>query len=394
MSKRGLTKWVLLTLALVLVASLVTAGASAGRSARDSRSLRESRTFSVGLFDDTMTLGRPDLGFPLLHALHAQIVRITLWWGGPIGVAHLKRPLNPANPADPAYNWFIYDRAVEAAKKDNIRVLFAILGTPAWASARRKLNAAPSNSRDLQNFALAAAKRYSGTFTGPDGTMLPPVRLWLAWNEPNNPVFLAPQYRKVHRRWLARSPYSYVGICNAIYNGVHSTQLSGEQVACGATDPFGNNQPRSPRPSISPLAFLRLVKKDGLRRFDAWAHHPYAGRPSESPTTKPRSKTSVTLGNFGDLVKELTRLYGQKRIWITEYGYQTRPPNRYFGVSWRNQAKYLVEAYSVARRNPRVDMMIWFLIKDERRLGGWKSGFFTAGGQRKPAYTAFQHLKH
>jgi hypothetical protein len=389
MSKRGLTRWVLLTLVLVLVACLVSAGASAGRSAR------ESSSFSVGIYDDTMTLGRPDLGFPLLHALRAQIVRITLWWGGPspIGVAP-KRPASPANPADPAYNWLVYDRAVELAKQDNIRVLFSITGTPAWASARRTLNAAPSNDKDLQNFALAAAKRYSGTFMGPDGTVLPAVRLWLAWNEPNNPVYLAPQYRKVHGRWIAQSAYSYVGICNAIYNGVHSTQLSGEKVACGATDPFGNNQPRSLRPSISPLAFLRLVKQDGLRRFDAWAHHPYAGRPTETPTTKPHSKTSVTLGNFGDLVKELTRLYGQKRIWITEYGYQTRPPDRFFGVSWTNQAKYLAQAYSIARKNPRVDMMIWFLIKDERRLGGWQSGFFTAGGQRKPSYTAFRRLQH
>jgi len=39
-------------------------------------------------------------------------------------------------------------------------------------------------------------------------------------------------------------------------------------------------------------------------------------------------------------------------------------------------------------------MMIWFLVKDERRLGGWQSGFFTAGGHRKPSYTAFRRLRH
>ena len=109
---------------------------------------------------------------------------------------------------------------------------------------------------------------------------------------------------------------------------------------------------------------------------------------------KPKSKTAVTLGNFGDLTKELTRLYGQKRIWITEYGYQTRPPDKFSGVAWKTQAKYLAEAYSIARKNPRVDMMIWFLIKDEPRLSGWQSGFFTAKGQRKPAYFAFRALKH
>ena len=64
----------------------------------------------------------------------------------------------------------------------------------------------------------------------------------------------------------------------------------------------------------------------------------------------------------------MTRLYGNKRIWITEYGYQTNPPDRIFGVSLANQAKYLTQAYGIAKRNPRIDMFLWFLLRDERRL--------------------------
>jgi putative glycosyl hydrolase len=383
-----MSKRILLTTAVVLTAGLMLAGATtAGRSQSQARSM------AVGIFDDTMTLGLPEKGYPLIKGLRAQVVRITLWWGGPIGVARKKRPVQPANPADKAYDWFAYDRAVQYAKRFNVKVLFSISGTPSWATKGRGTKYAPTNFRDLQNFAAAAAKRYDGTFENADGEVLPAVRLWLAWNEPNNPVFLYPQYRKLRGRWFAQSAYSYVRICNAIYNGVHSVQGSAAKVACGATDPFGNNQPRSRRPSISPLAFLRSVKKLGLRRFDAWAHHPYAGRPTEKPTTKPRAKTSVTLGNFGDLVTELTRLYGKKRIWITEYGYQTRPPDSAFGVSWKNQAKYLAQAYALVRKNPRVDMMVWFLIRDEPRLGGWQSGFFTVAGKRKPAYMAFRGLR-
>src|SRR5205085_9900869 len=117
-------------------------------------------------------------------------------------------------------------------------------------------------------------------------------------------------------------------------------------------------------------------------------------RPSETPLTKPKSKTAVTLGNIGDLIKELTRLYGYKPLWVTEYGYQTRPPDPVFGVSWKNQSKYLAQAYSLARRNRRIGMFIWFLIRDERRLSGWQSGFFTASGARKPSYTTYRRLKH
>ena len=36
----------------------------------------------------------------------------------------------------------------------------------------------------------------------------------------------------------------------------------------------------------------------------------------------------VELGNINDLIKVVTQLYGNKRIWITEYGYQTNPPDR------------------------------------------------------------------
>src|SRR5438105_1641592 len=83
----------------------------------------------------------------------------------------------------------------------------------------------------------AAARRYSGLFKPTtDGPALPAVHLWLAWNEPNNPVFLSPQYKKVHGHWIALSAYSYVRICNAIYAGVHSVQHGAAKVACGGTD--------------------------------------------------------------------------------------------------------------------------------------------------------------
>ena len=44
----------------------------------------------------------------------------------------------------------------------------------------------------------------------------------------------------------------------------------------------------------------------------------------------------------------------------------------------------------VARRNPRVDVFLWFLLRDEERLGGWQSGLTTAAGKRKASFRAFQ----
>ena len=86
----------------------------------------------------------------------------------------------------------------------------------------------------------------------------------------------------------------------------------------------------------------------------------------------------------------------EQRIWVTEYGYQTNPPDRIFGVSPALQARYLTQAYGIMKRNPRIDMMLWFLLRDEKRAllqEGWQSGFLTETGVRKPSFAAFQKLR-
>ena len=116
---------------------------------------------------------------------------------------------------------------------------------------------------------------------------------------------------------------------------------------------------------------------------------------NESPTFVPggKFKRRIQLGNINILLALVTKLYGPKHLWITEYGYQTNPPDRtIFGTSWKNQAAYMTQAYVIARKNPRIDMMLWFLVKDESSLGGWQSGLETVGGKKKPAWTAFQQL--
>jgi hypothetical protein len=375
--------------AAVVIASLCASGASA------------SRYLQVGFFDDTQfNYGNPDQVFPVLKQLRTQVIRVNLVWGGPNGVAK-RRPVNPMNPNDPAYNWAVYDRTVQYAQQNGIKVMFSIFGTPPWANGAAGLNVVPKSALDLERFATAAARRYSGSFVGPDGRVIPPVRLWLAWNEPNNPAFLRPQFRKVKGKAVIQSAIDYAKICNAVVKGVRKTTIGASKVACGVTGPRGNNNPNSARPAVSPLPFLRGMKKAGAKGFDAYAHHPYYGAPRETPSTPPppgihgNAATAITLGNFSLLTKEVTRLYGNKRIWITEYGYQTNPPDKIFGVSFANQAKYLTQAYGIAKRNPRVDMFIWFLLRDERRLvnDGWQSGLLTASGARKPAFAAFQKLR-
>ena len=280
--------------AAALAAILVGIAAVLAPSASASKALK------VGIFDDGVVLyGEPDLVFPQLTKTGTQMLRVNLWWSGPgIGVA-TRKPKRPGDPRDPAYNWDTYDRTVRFATVNGMQPVFSILGTPPWANAAKGWNVAPTNARDLRQFAAAAQRRYSGTFVNADGVTLPRVSLWMAWNEPNNPVFLRPQYKRVRGGWRIESARQYARICNAIQAGVRATVLNGEKIACGVTAPRGNNAPRSSRASVSPLAFLRAMKRYGAKGFDAYAHHPYYGSRLETPSTRPKSETAVTLGNIG-----------------------------------------------------------------------------------------------
>jgi len=346
---------------------------------------------SIGIYDEGVTLyGKPTAVFPVFKSLHAQVIRLNLHW---IMVAK-RRPVNALDPNDSAYDWTLYDRTVRFASKYGLRILFSIIDTPGWANGGAGKNHAPTNPADLRNFALAAATRYGGDWMSTDGVRLPAVKLWAAWNEPNNPVFLQPQYRYVRGKWVIQSAIDYARICEAVYDGVHAARVSGDKVGCGLTAPRGNNNPGQARGSVAPLTFLKAVHAAGLKHFDAWAHHPYYVSPSETPSAKPNSSTAVTLGNIQTLIDQVTKFYGRKPIWITEYGYQTNPPDSFFGVSWAKQASYLTQAFAIARKNPRITLMLWFLLHDEPNLAGWQSGLETTTGKKKPAYQAFARLPH
>ncbi len=394
----------------VIIASLAVGAATASPKHHTALHAQTSSHMLVGINDEADTLyGNPAAAFAMLKTLRVQVLRVNLYWGGTKWAVAAKQPADATDPGDPAYNWAIYDRLVKYATDNNIKVVFSILFTPGWANGGKARTVAPTDPNDLQNFAYAAAERYSGLWIPPTwqqdaslgigSTPLPKVSMWTAWNEPNNPIWLSPQYKRVGGKWRIESAYQYAKICNAVYNGVHSPYLgplAGEQVACGVTGPRGNDVPTGIRSSVDPLSFLTAAKTFGMKTFDVYAHHPYAAAGVEPPNYVPTGnyKRRVQLGNIGLLMSLVTKLYGPKHFWITEYGYQTNPPDNKtgFGISWAKQALYMKQAYAIARKNPRIDMMLWFLIKDEPNLGGWQSGLETVTGKKKPSWNAFISL--
>jgi hypothetical protein len=390
-----------------VIAALVLAAAglavSAATASPKKHASAKTSHLLVGINDEADTLyGNPVTGFQALKALNAQVLRVNMYWGGTQwAVSRGAKPTDPTDPGDPAYDWSLYDRLMRYAATYHVKVVFSILFTPKWANGGKARTFGPTNPSDLEDFASAAAQRYSGTYIPPSWQQLPTlespteplpaVKFWTAWNEPNNPVFLTPQYTRSGGKWVVASAVSYAKICNAIYTGIHSVGVSGEKVACGVTAPKGNDAPATSRASVDPLSFLIAAKNAGMKRFDVYAHHPYYAAPSEPPTYVPTGKTArrIQMGNINLLLAEISKLYGPKHLWITEYGYQTNPPDKSFGVSWAKQAAYLTQVYAMARANPRIDMFLWFLIKDEPSLGGWQSGLETAAGKKKPAWNAY-----
>jgi hypothetical protein len=125
--------------------------------------------------------------------------------------------------------------------------------------------------------------------------------------------------------------------------------------------------------------------------LDAYAQNPYPGSPRETPYVDPCSWCrTFTLAHLTTIRADVTRYFGKsKQLWLTEYGYQTNPPDRILGVSPARQALYDDQAALRVYRQAGVTMLIHFMVRDDTAGEGWQSGFLTTHGSAKPSYRAY-----
>jgi hypothetical protein len=308
----------------------------------------------------------------------ATILRTTIYWDQ----TAITKPANPRDSFDPAYNFDDVDDFVRTTQANDLEVLLTIWGTPRWANGGQGRNVAPTKASDLADFAYAVASRYSGRNPG-----YPYVRFYSIWNEPNLQQFLKPQFRNGR----SVSPHTYALLARAGYAAIKSANPDA-LVAIGETSPRGHDHPtKKVQDSHSPGRFAELLSKQRPRlRFDAWAHHPYVPY-HEAPLVKMRWP-NVPLSNMNRFESSLDTWFGRKNIpvWVTEYGFQTRPPNPQ-GETFAKQAAYLKQAVNYLRKDPRVSMFIWFVFQDGS-TSTWKSGLVKANGTAKPALATFSSL--
>ena len=329
----------------------------------------------VGFHDDPELRYDPSRAaeFDLVRNSNATMVRTLVNW---YQVAP-DRPANAANPFDPAYRFDDLDEFVRNAQVRGLEVLMTIWGTPSWANGGKTTRFLPANMADFKNFCRALAARYSGRYAG-----YPFVRFFGIWNESNLGNFLAPQF---NAKGTIVSPANYAKLAAAGYAGLKAGNGKA-LVAVGETSSHGRDKPkRGTTDTVAPATFMKGVAKANKKlKFDAWAHHPYPYPVSLAPTQKVRYP-NVMLSTMPQFEKDLDQAFGRQNIpvWITEYGHETKPGEPQ-GVTEAQQAQYLPQAISIAKKDPRVAMFVWFTFRDSPG-NPWQSGLYRPTGAAKPA---------
>lgn len=310
---------------------------------------------------------------------NTTIVRTLVTWAN---VAPT-RPANASDPFDKAYRFNDIDELMRNAQERDLEALITIWGTPKWANGGKTPNYLPTRLSDLTAFARAVASRYSGRFPG-----FPFVRFYSVWNESNLQLFLAPQF---DAKGKSVAPRNYAKLAAAAYAGIKAGNSSAK-VAIGETSSHGRDKPLAGNSAThSPGRFARLVAAANPRlKFDAWAQHPYPFPVNQRPTQKVRYP-NVTLTSFPRFEKDLDTWFKRKnvRIWITEYGHEVKADGEPGGVSRAQQAAYAAQALALAKKDPRTDMFIWFVFRDQA-TSEWQSGLLTRTGVAKPSLARFR----
>jgi hypothetical protein len=250
-------------------------------------------------------------------------------------------------------DWRESDLVLRGLRERRIGAVVGLVGSPRWANGGRTPNFAPG-ATSFASFARTAATRYRW------------VGQWLIWNEPNQARWLRPPSPAVYVRQLL----------NPAYAAIHAV-IPAAKVAGGVT------APRAATGGVSPVDWIR-----GMRgaRLDAYAHHPYPSTPRETPFAGGCGHCeTITMATLERLLTEVGRAFGRKRIWLTEYAYQTGT----YGVTQQRQAELIGQASLRAYRAPRVDMLIHYLVRDEPSAARFQSGLYRVSGAPKLAALAF-----
>ena len=307
-----------------------------------------ARSLTRGVSDEFVTLSTDpvlrslDLG--RARAAGAAMVRIPVVWNS---IVSAQPPANAdlSDPASGAYRFATLDGAVRAAIAAGLTPVLVFVGAPRFAEAQPRWRYAYPGTWDpdphaLGQFATAVARRYGGAFADPLRTdsVLPRVRFLQAWNEPNLPRYLEPQWVISGHLWVPFAPQHYREMLNAFYVGVKSVAPDDIVVNAGLA-PVGGP---SGLGSMSPIPFLRTLlcfrprsprtaRCPSPAHFDAIAFHPLSVGDPDRPAVYADDASISDVGKVAALVRAARAArtvmpVGPKPLWVTELNWQTNPP--------------------------------------------------------------------
>jgi hypothetical protein len=320
-----------------------------------------------------------------------QVRQVVYWRDFAPAPTRKRKPAFDATDPDayPRGTWTRLDALMAAARRQDIAVMLTPTGpVPTWATASKKGDVDRPSSRLFEQWVKALVRRYGEQ-----------VDLWSIWNEPNQPQFLMPQYRKDK----PFSPSHYRNLYRAAYRAIRSVPGNRRDTIL-----LGETAPRGDSTTVHPLRFLRGVAcldKDYEPigscvplRADGYAHHAYTSK--AGPRYEPPHKDDVTIGVLPRLVRALDRAGRTGRIprglpiYLTQFGIQSYP-DKESGVPVERQPADYAVAEHIAYVNRRVAQFSQYLMRDDAprpdgyRFRGFESGLRTSDGQAKPAYRAF-----
>ncbi|HWF53316.1 MAG TPA: hypothetical protein VG223_01750 [Solirubrobacteraceae bacterium] len=366
--------------------------------------------------------------------------------------------------AYPAGAWARYDLIAREAAKLGMGVYFQLQGPdPAWAreagpSQGPALGHYPYPT-DWKQFVEAVGERYNGSYVTGSGssspsstgqpisvlgipltlgsstpssdpsTAIPRVSNWEIWNEPNERSWLNPWYRTKGRRKLYTQPLEYRNIADEAWSALQSTGHAGDTILLGETanqgvlDPIpfvrdlycvgSNNLPLHGGAASAvgcptagaPSSFV--AANPGLFDASGYAHHPYAF--DVAPNRAYPQHYFVTLQNLSSFERLLTQIYagygrypaGGVPIYLTEWGYESNPPNPFVHTSLSQQETYLNEGEYMTWQDPYVRTLAQFELVDDgpkpnttpgtrAYWSTFQTGLEFSNGTHKPSYDAWE----
>ncbi len=370
--RSGFTALVILALAMVVLVAPASGWAEAGQAStmrptpwrQGDPTFRspQRRPANIGVNYHAMWSDLSDAGRATMLDRYAaagvEWVRIDVSWDS----------LQPSGPTSYDLNGGVakLQKRLDEVAARGMKSMVMLYWAPAWSSGTTAKNGVPRNADEYGTAAAWMAQHYAGKLQAIE-----------IWNEPDLADFLA-----------NRSVVTYTNLLKAAYPKIKAANPNVTVVAGAPT-------------GINTNWYTQMYANGGAHMFDALGIHPYMGNVDEPPTTCNTKYIQYYPCNITNLVNLMkANGDGDRQIWATEYGWSTHDNSTYTapipswkrGVTYANQAKYVIQMQEVLAQWPQVTNSFWYTDRNTANADAQEAnyGLLYRDFTPKPGYYAMK----